>query len=1139
MKINLKHNFSQKNFLRITALTFLLTLFSLINAQNQTQKVSIKLQNATLKEFIKQIESKTSFTVVYRDVLIDDKNDISISAVESSLEEVIKEVFTKKGLQAVFNNKTIVITKKKVDSQPQVIEKPKKISGIVLDEKGVPVIGASVMIPGTKIIAVTDINGQFSLEAPSNAKLRISYIGYEPKVEEIRATSDVRVSLEQTPKKLEEVVVVGYGSQKKQSVVGAIVQTKGSDLERTGVTTSVAQALTGLLPGVSTQNVTGMPGADEIRIKIRGASSWNGTDPLVLIDGVERNLSDIDMGQIESVSVLKDASATAVFGVKGAEGVILVTTKRGKEGKAQISFSSSTDLKFASKIPNKMDSYDNYNYQNEALERQNPADPSSWSWYTPQGILKKYRFPANILESEQYPNVDWGKEVLKSYAMTQRYELSISGGTNFAKYFTVFSYLKDDDLLNSGIDVGLPYKPQFGFKRYNFRSNLDFNLSKSTVLSINLAGASSEKSGYQLSEFWGAFYGLSPSSFPVRFSDGAFGYNPLQPGQVNPVAALAGKGSGQVTNYTNQLFSDFKLKQNLDVITKGLSAEISLSYDNRLYSSKSINSVSLLSESIDRNGLVTFSPVSGANQFDFYKGVGTINPDAFSTGSTVRRLHYQGQINYSRSFGKHNLSALALMSRDESTSGSEFPHYREDWVGRLTYAYDDRYFLEANGAYNGSEKFAAKYRFGFFPSVGLGWMLSNESFIKQPWLDKLKIRYSIGTVGSDNFASERWAYNTQWGIDPNDVTTFGQNYSTTNVNTGVGATYKQYLEAVIGNPDLHWEVSQKQNLGIEWSVLNGLISGAIDVFRDDRSDIFMTASQRSNNIYAIFGGAPVAANVGKVQNNGVEVEVKLQKTWSGLHAWLNYSFTYNRNKIIFNEEPLLKPSYQKTVGLPISQPSSYLYQPGFNTSWDDLYGSIPYESRNSGRLPGDKAMIDFNGDGVINSFDMAHYGYGGSPQNTYNITSGLDYKGFSLMVQFYGVFNSNIPYSSQIKFNPDAQTPAGNSLVNNYWTPNNPTGLYELARIGGSGYNTQPGEIYILDASYLRLKNIEIAYTFKGNWLKKINLNTLKTSLSGNNLFFWSKLPEDKESSVNIFSNITNDLYPTVKVVNFRINVTF
>jgi TonB-linked SusC/RagA family outer membrane protein len=614
------------------------------------------------------------------------------------------------------------------------------------------------MVNGTNNGTITDVNGKFSIETPENANLKVSYVSYDTKIVGINGRKQFQIILQESNKDLQEVVVVGYGQQKKESVVGAISQTKGDDLMRTGNVTSVGQTLSGLLPGVVTTKTTGEPGAEDPSIRIRGLSSWNGSSPLVLIDGVERSMSDIDVGQIESISVLKDASATAVFGVKGAEGVILLTTKRGKEGKAQVSFSTGFTFKSVSRMPNKMDSYDTFAYQNEVLEKQNPANSNNWGWYIPPTALNKYRYPTSVNDPYNYPNINWAQQIVKPFALTQHYDINITGGTAFAKYFVAMSYLKDDDLLQSGLNVGLPYQPKWGFEHYNFRSNIDLNLTKTTIFSVNLAGSIRTKNGYlnSVPHIWNAFYRLSPSAYPVRYPDGTFGYNINKPDDVNPMLILSG-GSGLSTGNSTQLSSDFTLKQDLNFITQGLSAQASLSYDNGLYSTTNISYIDLLAKSVSSTGVVNYNPSGGGNDMDYFQVPGVISPETFSVGSTQRRLYYKAQVNYARTFGLHDITALALISNEEVASGSEFPHYREDLVGRLTYAYADRYFIEANGAYNGSEKFASKYRFAFFPSIGLGWMLSNEKFLKYDWLEKLKIRYSIGNVGSDNFSSPRWS----------------------------------------------------------------------------------------------------------------------------------------------------------------------------------------------------------------------------------------------------------------------------------------------------------------------------------------------------------------------------------------------
>jgi len=1130
--------------LRLVGLILVLLFQSMVfvgNAQNTNLTLTVK--NKSLKEVLSMIESKANVVFFYNDKDVNLKRLVNIDVRNQPISKVLDELFKNTSNGYRIDSKQIYITKiksKAPASPAKAAKEPHKVSGSVTDEKGEALAGATLMVNGTSKGTMTDVNGKFSIEVPEDGELKVSYISYDTKIVNVNGENILRIILQESNRSLNEVYVVGYGQQKKESVVGAISQTKGDDLMHTGISTSVGQTLSGLLPGVVTSTSTGMPGAEDPTIRIRGLSSWNGSSPLVLIDGVERSMSDIDVGQVESISVLKDASATAVFGVKGAEGVILITTKRGKEGKAMVSFSSNVTTKSAARIPERMDAYDTFAYQNEILEKQNAATSTNWSWYLPQTELNKYRIRTSAEDYYNYPNVNWAEEIIKPNAITQRYDLNITGGTAFAKFFTAMSYLKDEDLLKSGIDVGLPYKPEWGFEHYNFRSNIDLNITKSTVFSTNLAGSIRKKSGFDNSvpHIWAAFYTLSPSAYPIQYADGTFGYNANKPDDINPLMILSG-GSGLSTSYTTNLSSDFTLKQDFDFITPGLSAQASFSYDNSLYSSSSITMINLLSKSISADGVVTYSPANGGNDMDYYQTPGTINPETFTVSSTARRLYYKAQINYVRTFGLHDVTALALVSREETATGSEFPHYREDWVGRLTYAYADRYFIEANGAYNGTEKFASKYRFAFFPSIGLGWMLSNESFLKHDWLDKLKVRYSIGTVGSDNFTSGRWAYMSSFsqvkgstGIPGKAV--FGTYHD--DALNGQGATYTEYREALVGNPDLHWEVSRKQNLGLDFSIFRGIFSGSLEVFRDDRSDVFLSAAARSYSVPAYFGAGPVAANLGKVQNKGFEFDVKLQNTWSGFHGWVRYNFSSAKDKIIYASDPALTPDYQKSAGFQINQTKTLIEQNGFTTSWDDLYGSVAYES-NAQRLPGDVAMIDYNGDGVINNDDKAAYGYPNRPQNVYNVFLGADYKGFGLMVQFLGAYNVS-QYFNSVSSSSDQKCPYRNAIMSDYWTPSNPDATYPLSRAGitsGGGIVTRG---ILFDASYLRLKNVELSYTMDALWVKKLGVRSVKLTLSGNNLILWSKIPEDREETIDIWSQ-TATLYPTLRRINGGINITF
>jgi len=1099
----------------------------------QTKGITFSMNNIPAKKVLEKIERDYGYVFLYNEEQVKLDGNVSVSVKDAGITEVMDKVLWK-GLDYKVRGRQVTITKSPVTPPQRTetqnakkTERSGKVTGVVTDGNGEPLIGAGVMLKGTKIGTTTDIDGRFSINVKGDGGvLEVSYINFVTQDIPIKGMSNIHITLQEDAMSIQETIVVGYGTQKKESVVGAIAQTKGEQLMKTGVQGNVGQMLSGLMPGLSTQTASDMPGNDDPTITIRGLSSWNGASPLILIDGVERKMSDIDAGQIESISVLKDASATAVFGVKGAEGVILITTKRGKEGRASVSFSANTTFKVIGEMPDIQDAYDTYRYQNELVEKSLPYDEASWGYFSPVGETNKYRHPASRAEADLYPNVNWPDAITKDFAMTQRYDLNVTGGAKFAKYFAAVSYLKDDDLLKSGGNDDLPFKPQFGFEHYNIRLNVDLNFTPTTTVSVNLAGSlrMRDEVPTQYGEIWDAFYSLPPSIFPIQYVDGAYG-SPYGGTEKNPVAVLSGSTNFQKKN-TAQMMSDITLKQKLDFVTKGLSASGTFSFDTRFFSLRDFGWSSVLSKAVDRNtGSVIYYPATGDNDMDYYPTPPWFDGEKLSVNSTVRRTYYKVQVDYARSFGKHDVTGLALMSREQMAEGSEFPHYREDWVGRFTYAYNNRYFVEANGSYNGSEKFASKYRFGFFPSLGLGWQISDEHFFKplDKFVDKLKVRYSIGQVGSDNFAAQRWAYMSTWSVGVNNAKgVFGTVFQGPYGNSP-GASYLQYKEAQVGNPELQWEVSTKQNIGIEFAFFNHLISGSLDVFQDNRDKVFLSAAQRASSVPGYFGAAPVAANLGKVRNRGFELDVTLRRSFSEWNTWLRYTFAHAKEVVLAMDDPELIPDYQKNEGFRINQPKTYVDQDKFITSWDDVYGRVGGEN-NTTRLPGSVANIDYNADGVINENDKIPYGYPERPENTYNIFLGFDYKGLSAQVHFLGVYNISRNFAPTLT--KSALAPYATPRLWDYWTPDNTDALYAL----GGGNSTRG---VWLDGSYLRFKSAEISYTFTGKILDKLRMSSLKLTAAGHNLFFWSKMPEEREEY-----NYTNR-YPPVKRFSFGLNVTF
>lgn len=1012
------------------------------------------------------------------------------------------------------------------------------IKGLIVDEQQSPVVGATVVLKSNSTIGVAaDLNGEFSISVPAGDQtLVVSFIGMEKQEVSTSGKDYIKVVLSSTAVQMEDVVVVGYGKQKTQSVVGAITQTTGKTLERAGGVTNLGAALTGNLPGVVTVSSSGLPGEEDPMIIIRAASSWNNREPLVLVDGIERPMSSVDISSVQSISVLKDASATAVFGVKGANGVILVTTKRGKEGAAKIDVAVSSTVKAPSKLPNKYDSYDALIARNIAIEHELPVSPSSWSYIKPQSIIEKYRNPANFEESERYPNVDWQNELFKDYAMSYNANLNVSGGTRFVKYFTSADFIHEGDLLKVW-DNGRNYKSGYGYNRLNVRSNLDFQLTKSTVFKVNLSGSNGAKqspwgqtnsSEWAVAQQWAGAYNIAPDVFLPKYADGSWGYYPNISNVTNSAANLALAGVMKTT--TTRINTDFTLEQALDFVTKGLNLRGTISWDNVFVEyNRGINDLfnNAQQKWIDpETGIASYKQeYEGNNKFDFMQGVlWSTSGGEVQNWSTQRNLYYQMQLNWARDFGKHNITAMGLFSRQQNATGSQIPLYREDWAFRTTYNYANKYFFEYNGAYNGSERFDTKYRFAFFNSGAVGWMISEESFMKSlTFLDMMKLRASYGEIGDDNLMENgqplRFLYMTQWAYTGN---------SSLDLNQG-DSPYTWYRESAVGNPDVRWETVKKLNLGVDFSFLRGLFTGSAEIFQDNRVDILVKGRDRAVPSY--FGPTPPTANLGKVRSQGYELQLRINKAVNkNLRLWADLSMTHAKNEILERDDPALYPDYQKNAGYSINQTRAYV-DAGYINSYDELYGSPIHDNNDVQKLPGDYYIIDFNGDGVVDSKDRIPYGYSDTPENTYNSTVGFEWKGFSGFIQFYGVNNVTrevplVSFGSQLNTVYDMGT---------WWSLENTTADITVPRwLSTPSYNQ--GTQYLFDGSYIRLKNAEIAYTFNDGWIKKIGFSTFKIFVNGNNLWVWSKMPDDRES--NFAGAGGQGAYPTVKRYNFGIKFT-
>ena len=1027
------------------------------------------------------------------------------------------------------------------------------VKGSVTDNAAEPLIGASVVVKGQASLGtVTDIDGNFQLKVPSEQSvLVISYVGMSTKEVKVGKQREFKVTLADDTQ-LEEVVVVGFGQQKKASVVGAITQTTGEVLERAAGIGSVGAALTGNLPGVATIASSGQPGEEDPRIYIRGAAAWN-TDaqPLILVDGVEREIKSVDISSVATISVLKDASATAVYGVKGANGVILITTKRGVEGKARIDVGFNGTLKAVSKLPRKYDSYDGYMLRNQALEHELAlGGDASWAYYRPQTFINNFRnqdhavvqnFDANgnylgdYSQAERYPNVDWQDEMFKSYTFSYNTNLNISGGTKFVKYFVSFDFQNEGDMTriwenNQGYEGG------YSYNRLNVRSNLDFQITKTTQFKVNLAGSNAQQktpryyygnSGeYFQQQMWAGAYGMPPNVFPVKFSDDAWGYYPLVSNVANSPQNVA--TSGYELKTITRVFTDFALEQKLDFITKGLVARGTISWDNQFNEgsrgisggpdSGTPHTVKRMYMLPEDGVLRPENQIFTDTGFDWYEKVDW-STVAGSVSSTTRATEMSLQLYWGRQFGDHNVSLMANWKRRINAGNAELEWRREDWVFRTTYDFKGKYFAEFNGAYNGSQKFSPDNRFAFFCSGAAGWMLSEEPFMKhlkeKRIVDMFKIRGSIGEIGDDN-AGARWAYLTQWAVT---------SAVAMNLN-GNGSPFTGYKESNLAAPDLRWATVLKKNLGFDYAFLGGMFAGSFDWFRDDRKDIFVSGGNRS--VPAYFGAWTTPdINKGEIKNTGFEFEVRFNKVLkNGMRFWANANYTYAHNVIKLKDDPALLPNYRRAQGYSQGQYVSFIDN-GFIGTYDELYSTPKREMDDNQVLIGDHYIVDFNGDGVVDeTYDQAPYGYTGNPEHTYNATIGWEWKGFSMFAQLYGVtgVTRDVGLTS---FNNKLLTVFDNGT---WWNPVDNGGEVVVPRFTTQvSYND--GTQYYYDGSYFRLKNVEVAYTWTKGWIKKLGFSSLKIYLNGNNLFLITKMPDDRESNYGWSGG--GGAYPTVRRYNF------
>ena len=1000
-----------------------------------------------------------------------------------------------------------------------------KVTGTVKDTNGEPIIGANVMVVGSATGVITDIDGNFTLNVPVGSKLQFGFIGYKEQVVPVKKGISLNIVLEEDAQMLGEVEVVAYGVQKKVSVTGAISSMRGDDLLKTPAG-SISNILSGQVTGISSVQYSGEPGADAADIYVRGIATTNNATPLIQVDGVERDFSQIDPNEIESVTILKDASATAVFGVRGANGVILITTKRGAEGKAKISFTTSAGVNVRTKELEFANSYQYASYVN--MMRTNDGNEPLYS----DEQLAAFRDHTNPL---LYPDINWIDYCMNKAAFQSQHNVSISGGTNNMRYFVSAGLFTQDGMFKQ---FNLTDDFNFDYKRYNYRANLDFDISKTTLLSVNIGGRVESKrtpeSGEDQNQLFRKLYWAVPFA-SAGIVDGKYiktnADYVTKPG-ADGLESYYGKGFRNQT--TNVLNLDLVLDQKLDFITKGLSIKLKGSY-NSSYSTTKIasSSVATYTPVVDDKGAITYKKSGSDSQTSYREG-------DYGKG---RDWYMELALNYNRKFGNHSVTGLFLYNQSKRYyPGGTYDYIPTGYVGlvgRVTYDWKTRYLAEFNVGYNGSENFNPENRYGFFPAGSIGWIVSEEPFFApiKKVVNYFKVRATLGMVGNDNYAGQRFLYLPgSYG--------YGQN----NDHNGPGGFFGQNIgnakpgpwEATQSNPYAKWETAVKQNYGLDFNILNDHLSVSADYFIEKRRDILRTPDY----LPGILGMTLPAINVNKVENKGFEIQAKWNdRIGTDFRYWANFNISFARNKIVFMNEVEQNEPWMYQTGRRINSRSMYKFWGFYDETADLRYQEefgIPISDHGITLQPGDAVYVDLNKDGKLDGNDATRdIGFTDLPEYTAGLNLGFSWKNFDFSMQWTGAWNVDRMLSEFRQ--PLGDTQNKGLLLYQYentWRSSEDSYTAKFPRITATNRknNFEKGsDLYLINASYLRLKNIEIGYNFDFPFMRKLKLNSCRMYVNGYNLltftaFDWGD-PESRQSD--------RPNYPLTRVFNIGLKLGF
>ena len=1116
--------------------------FASYNNYSQFKTLSVSVSNSTLREVLKTIEKSSQFVFFYLDDAVNLERKVSIDSKNKNIEEILSELFEGTSCTYRISDRQIFISGKAPASTEQQQNK-RKISGRVTDIKGEPLIGVNVTVDGDANGSITNMDGLYEIfVTKKSVVLKFTYIGF--KTSEIRTNASTNiydVTLEEQVNELEETVIVGYGTQRKISNIGA-----QSSMKMEGIKTpsaSLTTTLAGRLAGVVAVQRTGEPGKDAADIWIRGISTPNTSSPLVLVDGVERSFNDIDPEDIESLTTLKDASATAVYGVRGANGVILIKTKPGKVGKPTVSADYYESFTRFTKMVDLADGITYMNAANEAMRNDGIATK-----YTEDQIRNTIAGKDPYL----YPNVDWLKEIFNDWGHNRRVNVNVRGGSEKVAYYASVSYFNETGMTVTDKNIDT-YDSKMKYSRYNFTTNLNIDVTPTTKVEIGAQGYLGEGNYPAISsaDLYNAAMSISPVEYPKMFFVNGEAYVPgtsTNNNFNNPYSQATRRGYDNLTK--NQIYSNLRVTQDLDMLTKGLKLTAMYAFDVyneiHVHQDRAESTYNFLDTSVpyDMNGQPILQRI--------YEGSNVLSYTQETSGN--KKTYLEASLNYDRTFNDdHRVSALFLFNQQskllypKGTLEDAIPYRMMGIAGRATYSWKDRYFAEFNIGYNGAENFSPKHRFGTFPAFGVGWVVSNEKFW-QP-LSKavsfLKIRYTDGKVGNSEVSDRRFMYLDQMKENGDYGYKFGPN----------GTKWAGY-ETVNMAVDLIWEESRKQDLGIDLKLFNDDLSIVFDLFKERRENILLKREHSMPSFLGYNTSAPYG-NIGIIENKGfdgtIEYNKRINKDWV---IALRGNVTFNKDKWIQGELPEQKYEWMNQYGHNINGVKGYVAEGLFTQAeiddmarWESLSDANkaitpkPFASQFGTVKAGDIKYKDLNNDGQIDAYDQTYISRGDVPTTVYGFGFTVGWKDLSVGMMFQGVAGAErvLNGSSVNPFNGGGGSGNLYSNIGDRWTEENPdqNAFYPRLSYGSETTsninNFQKSTWWVRNMNFLRLKTLQISYNLPKPWVNKVHLKNAAVYVMGTNLFTLSrfKLWDPELNTDNGAS------YPNTTSYSVGINFTF